>query len=110
MKKRYVELPQLEKFIDTQSTAIKAEYYTIIEKLEKNGRLQMPFAEKIAKTDLFAIRVINAGNIRVFYVYGLNDRVYGLHGYVKKTRKIPDKEMNKAVKILKLMKNKGYVK
>jgi phage-related protein len=100
----------LEKFIDVQSDTIKAEYYSIVEQLETNGKLQMPFAEKIAKTDLFVIRVINAGNIRVFYIYGLSDKVYGLHGYVKKTRKIPKKEMDKAVRIMKLLKQKGDVK
>lgn len=49
----------------------------------------MPYGEKVSGEDLFAIRVIQAGNIRVFYVYGLNDIVYGIHAYTKKTQVIP---------------------
>ncbi len=69
----------------------------------------MPFGEKIAGENLFAIRVINAGNVRVFYVYGKNDKVYGLSGYEKKTRTIPHSEMEQARKLAKLLKKGGLI-
>ena len=59
---------------------------------------------------MFAIRVVQAGNIPVFYVYGSNDRVWGIHGYVKKTEKIPENELREARKVLKKLIQGGYVK
>ena len=52
---------------------------------------------------MFAIRVVQAGNIRVFYVYGSNDLVWGIHGYVKKTESIPENELKQARRVLKLL-------
>jgi len=54
--------------------------------LEQEGRLSAPLGEKVNKT-LFAIRIITAGNIRIFYVYGEENKIYGIHGYVKKQEK-----------------------
>jgi phage-related protein len=78
------------------------EYADIVDELERNGRLSMPTGEKVDST-LFAIRVIQAGNVRVFYVYGKENNIYGLHGYVKKTQQIPAKEKRLAEKIVKLL-------
>jgi phage-related protein len=86
-----------------------AEYRQIVEELEISGRLEMPFGEKVSGA-LFAIRVIQAGNIRVFYVYGIADEIYGIYGYVKTTRAIPQKEMNHADKIIKLLRKEGLIK
>lgn len=58
---------------------------------------------------MFAIRIIQAGNIRIFYVYGLENRVYAIHGYVKKTQEIPQREMVIARKALKWLIQKGLV-
>lgn len=80
----------------------------IVDKLETAGRLEMPFAEKV-EDSLFAIRVISAGNIRVFYTYGEGDRIYGIRAYVKKTKSIPQKELDQARKILKLMRKEGMI-
>ena len=37
------------------------------------------------------------------YVYGSHDRVWGIHGYVKKTESIPENELKQARKMLKLL-------
>ena len=68
---------------------VKQELNGLIFQLERDGYLNYPNAEKIEGENMFAIRVIQTGNIRVFYVYGSNDRIYGIHGYVKKTEQIP---------------------
>jgi phage-related protein len=109
MKKRFYELKQVQKFISSQPQAVTDEYREIVRRLENDGRLSMPFGEKVKK-ELFAIRVINAGNIRVFYVYGYRDKAYGIHGYVKKTRQIPQKELKQAEKIIKLLRQEGLIK
>ena len=110
MKKRYLPLDNVKEFLETQSDEIRSEYSFIVEQLEETGRLTMPYGEKLDVKNLFAMRVIKAGNVRVFYVYGHGDKVYGIYGYVKKTQKIPGKHMNNAKKILKLLKQRGMIK
>lgn len=108
-KKRFIELEQVKDFIAEQSITVKAEYLAIVTRLEKRGMLEMPLAEKISQKNLFAIRVIHAGNVRVFYAYGRNDLIFGLYAYEKKTRTIPLKTMWQAEKTVKLLKQKGLV-
>ena len=85
-KKTYTELPKVKEFIAGQSEDVQIEYRKIVGMLEIEGRLVMPYGEKIEGENLFAIRVIDAGNIRVFYVYGNENYVYGIYGYVKKLK------------------------
>ena len=70
----------------------------------------MPYGEKVNGEDLFAIRVVQAGNIRVFYVYGICDYVFGIHAYEKKTQAIPQKEMTQAHRVLNELIKQGVVK
>ena len=109
-KKKFLELPQAMLFIREQSAEVQAEYRQIVTMLEEDGRLAMPFGEKIEGENLFAIRVIKAGNVRVFYVYGNEDRIYGLFGYVKKTQEIPAHEMKKAQKMVSQLRRGGWIK
>lgn len=108
-KKIYIELPPVEEFARTFSAAERKEYDDIVTELELNGFLRMPTGEKI-DSSLFAIRIIKAANIRVFYAYGTEDRVWGLHGYVKKSQQIPVKEMKQAQKLVKALQKKGWIK
>ena len=61
-KKHFVEFPGLSRFMTSQSLEINAEYREIVLKLEIEGSLAMPFGEKLKGENLFAIRVIHAGN------------------------------------------------
>ena len=72
--------------------------------------LKMPYGEKISGDNLFAIRVIQAGNIRVFYVYGTGNLIYGIHAYQKKTEQIPKCELKQANRMIKLLKQSGAIK
>ena len=108
-KKYFIEFPNVTSFMDTQTAEVDAEYREIVQRLEREGRLSLPFGEKIKGKNLFAIRVINAGNIRVFYVYGKGDYVYGIHGYVKKSQKIPRSELKLACKLTKELKRAGLI-
>lgn len=105
-KKEYAEFPDVNAFMARQPENVRREYELIVEKLEAEGRLSMPEGEKIAGEGLFVIRVIRAGNIRVFYVYGQGDFIYGIHAYVKKTRQIPERELAYARKLAKALKNR----
>ena len=105
-KKQYLEFPKLKEFLEGQSIEINAEYMRITDELEQEGKIGYPYGEKVEK-DLFAIRIISAGNVRVFYVYATHDRIYGIHGYVKKTQTIPQKEIEYARKIVRELKRQG---
>ena len=96
-------------FMSGQNAAVNAEYREIVRRLELDGRLSMPFGEKLKGENLFAIRIINAGNVRVFYVYGKGDNIYGIHGYVKKTRTIPQCEIRLARRFVKEIKEAGLI-
>ena len=110
-KKRFKMLDKVKDFLRKQSGAVKQELNSIIWVLEQDGYLTYPYGEKIeGDDDLFAIRVMQSGNIRVFYVYGLNDFVFGLHAYVKKTEHIRSKELREARKALHELISGGFIK
>lgn len=100
----------VKEFMRFQSGEVKKELNSIIFRLERDGILEMPYGEKLTGENLFAIRVIQAGNIRVFYVYGHGDRIYGIHGYEKKTQQIPERELDQARRTLKVLRQKGAIK
>ena len=108
-KKVFKLLIPVKEFLRDQPGAIKQELNGLIWKLEEDGYLNMPHAEKIEGENMFAIRVIQSGNVRIFYVYGLNDVIYGIHGYVKKTEQIPDSELKQARMVLKRLILGGYI-
>lgn len=108
MKKRYIELKQVSEFFLEATIENRAEYYKIIEELENTGRLSPPFGEKV-ESNLFAVRIITTGNIRVFYTYGLKDKVYGIFAYRKKTQKIPLAKLKHARKILKILSSEKMI-
>ena len=109
-KKHFRMMQSVKDFMRGQPGDAKHELNSIIWKLEAEGQLSMPYGEKLEGKSLFAIRVIQAANIRIFYVYGIADYVFGIHGYVKKTQDIPEKEMRRARKVLKDLIQGGLVK
>ena len=109
-KKIFKMLISVRDFMREQPWEIKKELNNIIWRLEMTGSLSMSYGEKIRGENLFAIRVIQAGNIRVFYVYGENDLIFGIHAYEKKTEQIPDHELREANRMITLLRMKGKVK
>lgn len=109
-KKIFKMLMPVRDFMRGQSGDIKKELNGIIWQLEINGTLVMPYGEKISGENLFAIRIIQAGNIRVFYVYGTNNLIFGIHAYEKKTEQIPNCELKRANKMIKLLQKSGVLK
>ena len=110
-KKDFRLLMPLRDFLRPLPIEVKEELNDAIFRLERDGFLAMPHGEKITgEGDLFAIRVIQTANVRVFYAYGMGDLIYGLHGYVKKTEQIPAHELKQAKRMLALLKRGGQVK
>jgi len=109
-KKFFLMMQGVKDFLRDQPGEVKRELNSIIWKLETEGFLSMPFGEKLDGENLFAIRVMQAANIRIFYAYGVRNFVFGLHGYVKKTQEIPEKEMKQAHRMLNQLIQGGYIK
>lgn len=108
-KKHFLMLQSVKDFMRDQPGCVKQELNGIIYRLECLGTLSAPYTEKV-ENEIFAIRVIQTANIRVFYVYGIKDRIFGIHAYVKKTQEIPKKELKYAQKVLKILLREGVVK
>lgn len=103
-------LQSVKDFMREQSGDVKKELNGIIWQLETEGTLVMPYGEKVTgESDLFAIRVIQAANIRVFYVYGICNHIFGIHAYIKKTQDIPEKEKEYARRVVRALIKEGVV-
>lgn len=61
--------------------------------------LTMPYSKFIG-SKLFELRIRGREEIRIFYSF-LDNRIYLLHGFKKKTQKTPQKELKLALKRLK---------
>lgn len=99
-KKTYIPFESVSSFMEKQPAAVKAAYIRIIEALEMEGFAVYPYTEKVEK-NLFAMRIKSGRNVRVFYLYMNNNRIFGIHAYDKKSNKIPARELKKAQKIIK---------
>jgi len=87
-KKAYIEHPEVAKFIQGQPESIQDEYVDLVDRLQADGFLVRPHAEKV-EPGLFAMRIRRGGNVRVFYAYDDGETIYGLHAYEKKSQSIP---------------------
>lgn len=99
MKKQLHFTPQASDFLTEQSSAVQTAFFEKLKKLSDDGLLREPDAKKIAP-NLFEIRVkVTRLQYRLFYCYVDENGIWVLSGFVKKTRKTPDSEIRKALKI-----------
>jgi len=96
---------KVREFIHAQPDEVQAEYIKIVEQLEKDGRLVEPYGKKLDK-GLFEIRIRRRGQVRILYFYQEKDYVIGIHGFVKKSQKTPQKDLKHAMKIMGMI-NRG---
>lgn len=89
----------VEKFIQSlEKTAIAKTIHTI-ELLEKfDNKLGLPHSKMVSR-GIFELRIYGSQNIRIFYTFSKNKAIL-LHGFIKKTSKIPSKEIDLAIKRL----------
>jgi len=89
-----------KKFIRGLQKHTRSKIFRNIELLEKFGtKLSMPYAKKIRR-HLYELRVRGKQEIRIFYTFKDN-KILLLHGFVKKTNKIPIREIKTALNRLK---------
>ncbi|HIV09730.1 MAG TPA: type II toxin-antitoxin system RelE/ParE family toxin [Candidatus Spyradenecus faecavium] len=102
MKKHVRQSPQARAFIAELPPSANLKLLASVQRLEREGRLPAPYAEKVEGQDgLFEIRVKDGEQIRVFYAYAKGDDVWLLSGFIKKTQKTPPAEIRKALRIRK---------
>ncbi len=92
--------PDVEKFITSLEKQTIAKVLRSVDLLEEFGhRLGMPHSKKVTK-DLFELRIRGQQEVRIFYAFKKNI-IYLLRGFIKKSQKIPQREIEAAHKQLK---------
>ena len=92
----------LEKFIRGLQKPTIAKVLRTIDLLEKFGqKLGPPHAKKISAR-LFELRIPGKQEVRIFYSFH-KSQIFLLHGFVKKSQKIPQKEIALGIQRLKLL-------
>lgn len=87
--------PEVEKFIASLEEQTIAKTLRTIDLLEKFGhQLGMPHSKKIIR-ELFELRIRGRQEIRISYCFH-KATIHLLTGFVKKSQKIPDRELRKA--------------
>lgn len=93
---------KVKKFIEFLPNEPKAEVISLVDVLEKSNRpLLMPYSKNLGNR-LFELRTNGEILVRIFYCFHKN-KAYLLHGIIKKSQKIPKKDIDYARKIQKLV-------
>ena len=99
MNIRFVDT-QLEKFIHSLDESTIAKILRTIDLLEMFGhKLGLPHSKKV-HARLFELRIRGKQEVRIFYTFYADEAVL-LHGFIKKSKRMPKKEMNLAIQKLK---------
>lgn len=89
----------LQEFIESLEKPTIARTLRAIDLLETFGhRLGMPHSKKITP-GLFELRIRGTQEIRIFYTF-YKQKIVLLHGIIKKSNKIPSREIEIAIKKL----------
>ena|SRR3989344_5422174 len=84
-----------EKFVSSLNKDLRSEITVIIDFLELLGNeIKMPHSKPIGGK-LFELRTTGTTNIRLIYTY-YDDKAWILHGFIKKSARIPKKELDYA--------------
>lgn len=90
---------KLERFIYSLEKYTLAKVLRTIDLLQKFGsQLGMPQSKKVDRK-LFELRIRGVQEVRIFYTFK-NNKAILLHGYLKKSQKIPKKELQAAQECL----------
>jgi len=101
MKIRIFDI-SLEKFIKGLQKPTIAKVLRTIDLLEKFGqKLGPPHTKKIS-ANIFELRVPGKQEVRIFYSFH-KSQIFLLHGFIKKSQKIPPREIKIAFQKLKLL-------
>lgn len=101
MKVRFFDKAS-KQFVESLERPTWAKVIRAVELLEKFGNeLTMPHSRKVGP-NLFELRVSGDQAVRIFYTFHEPGAVL-LHGFVKKSRRTPRRELKKAMQKLALL-------
>ncbi len=90
----------VEEFISTLQKPARTKVTESLDLLEEFGEdLMMPHCKKIKK-NLFELRIGGKQKVRIFYTF-YKGAIFLLHGFVKKTTRIPERELDVTLQRLK---------
>ena len=108
MKIKYYETPAgrspVEEFLLALPEETRLEIADALILLESGHRLEMPLSKNLSsiRPGLHELRLRDkAGQVRVIYYIKKEDAIYLVHGFRKKTRTIPQRELDTINKRLK---------
>ncbi len=89
----------VEAFIASLEKPTIAKVLRTIDLLERFGRqLGMPHCKRVNR-DLYELRIRGQQEVRIFYALR-GERAHLLHGFIKKSQRIPQREIDQAARIL----------
>lgn len=92
----------IDKFILNLDVITQAKVLRYLDLLEKySNKLGMPYSKSL-HGGLFELRIMGNKQVRILYFFN-DDRIYLLHAFIKKTNKIPNKEIDIAIKRQKML-------
>ena len=99
--KRIYETDEVKSFVAGMSSASKRKYMQARQVLADFGDLRYPLGEKVdGYDDVFVIRILTKGNERFFYCFDEGDIIAVLHGFSKKTQRIQQRELSRALRVM----------
>ena|SRR3989344_9690235 len=94
-------------FIESLQKKDKAKIFRIFQNIEEYGLLSvLPHMKKLTGTPFWEIRILGQNNIRIIYVSFTKESILILHGFLKKTQKTSNKELDIATARLTDYKNR----
>src|SRR3989344_1073120 len=92
-------------FLQSLDSSLLARVTRSLDLLEKYGNLlRLPHTKKISKS-IYELRIVGANQIRILFTY-YRSEIWILYAFVKKSQKIPKKEIMNAERILKNLRQK----
>ena len=98
----------VEEFIDSLDPKMRAKVFGRLELLEEYGpMLGMPLSRPLLD-GIYELRTVSGSDItRILYFFVLGKRVVLTHGFVKKTQKTPNREIEKAKRMREDWRNRN---
>lgn len=94
----------VEEFIEGQSKEVGEDFLAAKTRLANGENLEMPRSKNLSSIfkGLHELRIKDAaGQYRIFYYVKRGDAIYMLHAFKKKTRDLPQREIETAIKRIK---------
>ena len=96
--------PEVRSFIYSLQKSTRSKIGRSLDLLEKNGKsLGMPHVKRITDS-IYELRIRGNQEVRIFYFFHLSEIIL-VHGFIKKSQKIPEREIQTAEKRISSLTN-----